>query len=186
MAASSFPSRPVTKRRLVVTRPAGPTQTFCNRSACLCACSTISSCSSIRRCVSRCFSTSLSSWRRRKEENNERPSHPDRSRVGRTLGTRTRCYLHHGLLVDVLLEGVGLALDGVPLQRLQDGLRRHKAVFGLQQGHVRLLGPQHGDHLVSGLRRGKHRGFGLDSTLRDLQQDQVPGPGETFSISIGL
>lgn len=61
------------------------------------------------------------------------------------------CYLFHGLLIDVLLEVVGLALDGVPLQGLQDFLWSDKAIFGLQQGQVEFLCLQHRDHLISGL-----------------------------------
>lgn len=67
----------------------------------------------------------------------------------------SRRYLFHGLLVDVLLQGVGLALDGVSLQGLQDFLRSDEAVFGLQQGQVQFLGLQHCDHLISGLYGGK-------------------------------
>lgn len=100
-------------------------------------------------------------------------------------------YLLHGLLVDVLLEDVGLALDGVSLQRLQDLLWRDEAVFGLQQGHVQFVGLQHRDHLISGLGGGEevnvekpesrhdtkfHSSKDLDSTLVTVRLPAVLPP----------
>ena len=65
------------------------------------------------------------------------------------------CYLLHGLLIDVLLEDVGLSLDGVPLQCLQDFLWCDEAIFGLQQGQIEFLCLKHCDHFISGLKKGK-------------------------------
>ncbi|KAG7234572.1 hypothetical protein INR49_004474 [Caranx melampygus] len=106
-------------------------------SACLCDCSTINSCSSIRLYVSLCFSTNLSSCGGKMEKNCH-------------ICTAVS-YLHHGLLIDVLLERFRLALDGVSLQSLKHLLWCDKTIFGLQQGQVDFLCLQHRDHLISGL-----------------------------------
>ena len=70
------------------------------------------------------------------------------------------CYLNHGPLIDVLLEVVHLALDGVSLQSLQDLLWGDEAVLGLQQGQVDLLRLQDRDHLISGLQPERIGDFG--------------------------
>lgn len=84
--------------------------------------------------------------------------------------TESQLHLLHGLLVDVLLEDVGFALDGVSLQRLQDLLWGDEAVLGLQQGHVQFVGLQHGDHLITGLER---RGVKTERARSSFSSHQV-------------